>query len=110
MKSYEDAGLASLAKVAGYRGETLTSLLQASNFCRTHVLLQAFEAFYCYFLSIYYLHMSARRPSEQRVSFEEDINACMTLPCHKLVFSHSLLGSEGQEMVELMQQIQPFVK
>ena len=79
MKPYTDAGLASLAKAAGHRGETLTSLLQASNFRRTHeFLLQAFEAFYRYFLSIYYLHVSARRASEQRVRFEEDINALLS--------------------------------
>ena len=44
MKPYADAGLATLAKAAGHRAETLTSLLQASNFRRTHeFLLQAFE-------------------------------------------------------------------
>ena len=59
MKPYTDAGLASLAKTAGHRAETLTSLLQASNFRRTHeFLLQAFEAFYRYFLSLYYAHLS----------------------------------------------------
>ena len=46
LKPYTDAGLASLGKVAGHPAETLTSLLQASNFRRTHkFLLQAYEAF-----------------------------------------------------------------
>ena len=74
-KPYADAGLASLAKVAGHKGETLTSLLQASNFRRTHeFLLQVFEVMYHYFLSMYYSHVAARRPSEQRKHFEEDIS------------------------------------
>ena len=47
MKPYADAGLATLAKAAGHRAETLTSLLQASNFRRTHeFLLQSFDALY----------------------------------------------------------------
>ena len=54
MKAYEDAGLITLAKSAGYRGETLTSLSKAKNFRRTHLfLLQTYEAFYNYFLSLY---------------------------------------------------------
>ena len=79
MKPYADAGLGSLAKVAGHRGETLTSLLQASNFRRTHeFLLQVFEVFYRYFLSVYYSHAAARRPIEQREHFDEDINALLS--------------------------------
>ena len=54
MKAYGDAGLIMLAKGAGYRGETLTSLSKAKNFRRTHLfLLQTYEAFYNYFLSLY---------------------------------------------------------
>ena len=54
MKPYADAGLASLGREAGHRAETLTSLPQASNFCRMHeFLLQAYEAIIRYFLSIY---------------------------------------------------------
>ena len=54
MKAYGDAGLITLAKAAGYRGETLTSLSKAKNFRRTHLfLLQSYEAFYNYFLSLY---------------------------------------------------------
>lgn len=54
MKPYADAGLASLGREAGHRAETPASLLQASNFRRTHeFLLQAYEAIYRYFLSIY---------------------------------------------------------
>lgn len=47
IKIYGDAGLVQLGKVAGYRWETLTSLVNCSNFRRTHAfLLQSFEAFY----------------------------------------------------------------
>ena len=54
MKAYGDAGLINLAKTAGYRAETLTSLIKATNFRRTHLfLLQAYEAFYSYFLSLF---------------------------------------------------------
>ena len=54
MKPYADAGLASLGKVSGHKGETLASLIHATNFRRTHeFLLQAYEAIYRYFLSLY---------------------------------------------------------
>lgn len=54
MKPYADASLASLAKASGHRGETLTSLLKVSNFRKCHeFLLQVYEAFYRYFLSLY---------------------------------------------------------
>ena len=43
MKIYSDAGLVQLGKVAGYRGETRTSLVNCSNFKQTH-------AFFCSFL------------------------------------------------------------
>ena len=73
MKPYADAGLASLGKAAGHRAETLTSLLQASNFRRTHeFLLQAFEAFYRYFLSLFVDHVS--KSKEREGSIVEDIS------------------------------------
>ena len=47
MKPYADAGLINLAKVSGYRAETLTAIRNASNFRHTHLfLLQSFEAVY----------------------------------------------------------------
>ena len=59
MKPYIDAGLLSLAKVGGHRGETLTSIANASNFKRTHrFLLQAYEPFYLFFLSLIMDHKS----------------------------------------------------
>ena len=39
MKACGDAGLVTLAKAAGYRAETLTSLIKAKNFRRTHLFL-----------------------------------------------------------------------
>lgn len=55
IKPYGDAGLISLAKVSGYRAETLKSLMSASNFRRTHLfLLQCFEAFYKFFLGMFF--------------------------------------------------------
>ena len=54
MKAYGDAGLLMLAKAAGYRGETLISLSKATYFRHTHLfLLQAYEALYNCFLSLY---------------------------------------------------------
>ena len=48
------AGLINLAKAAGFRAETLNSLVKATNFRRSHLfLLQTYEAFYMYFLSLY---------------------------------------------------------
>ena len=65
MKPYADAGLATLSKAAGHRAKTLTSLLQASNFRRTHgFLLQSFDALYRYFFSSYSSHMSGSRAAE----------------------------------------------
>ena len=55
MKVYADAGLVQLGSLSGHRAETLTSIIQCSNFRRTHnFLLQAFEAmfrFFCYTVS-----------------------------------------------------------
>ena len=54
LKPYADAGISTLASAAGYRAETLTKLLNASNFKKTHdFLLQLFEALYRFFLSLY---------------------------------------------------------
>ena len=55
MKPYADAGLMDLAKASGYHAETLTSLRNANNFRRTHLfILQTYEAFYQYFLSLFF--------------------------------------------------------
>ena len=54
MKVYYAAGLKDLAMASGHRGETLTSLGNASHFSRTHAfLMQVWEAFYRYFLKHY---------------------------------------------------------
>ena len=76
MKPYADAGLASLGKASGHRAETLTTLMQAKNFRRTHeFLLQTFEAFYRYFLSLYVAHLEHK---EGRTSCTEDITALVS--------------------------------
>ena len=68
MKPYADAGLVTLAKVAGHRAETLTSLIQASNFRRTHeFLLQSFDAFYRYFLSLYTSQLTGSDEIEKQI-------------------------------------------
>lgn len=49
-----DAGLTELGKITQHRSETLTSLIQCTNFRRTHnFILQTMEAFYRFFLSLY---------------------------------------------------------
>ena len=61
MKPYGDAGISTLASVAAYRAETLTNLLKASNFKRTHdFLFQLFEAMYRYFLMLYIENLSSK--------------------------------------------------
>ena len=50
MKAYADAGLVTLGEAAQHRSETLTSLIQCTNFRRTHnFLIQVMEAFYRFF-------------------------------------------------------------
>ena len=69
MKPYADAGLVTLGKVAGHRAETLTSLIQASNFRRTHeFLLQSCDAFYRYFLSLYTSHLQIEEKIDEIMS------------------------------------------
>lgn len=69
MKPYADAGLVSLGKASGHRAGTLTSLVQASNFWRTHeFLLQAYEAIYRFFLS---LNVASISEPEKEIKPEE---------------------------------------
>ena len=54
MKAYAGAGLTKLGEISQHRSETLTSLIQCTNFRRTHnFLVQTMEAFYCFFLTLY---------------------------------------------------------
>ena len=65
MKPYADAGISTLASAAGYRAETLTKLLNASNFKKTHdFLLQLFEAMYRFFLSLYINTVSTKHEKD----------------------------------------------
>ena len=79
MKPYADAGLASLGKASGHRAETLTSLIQASYFRRTHeFLLEAFEALYRYFLSLYVAHLSDSESTGEGRTCAEDVTALLS--------------------------------
>ena len=74
MKPYADAGLASLGKASGHRSETLTALIQASNFRKTHeFLFQSFEAFYRYFLSLYITHLCNGESENTPTTIKEEI-------------------------------------
>lgn len=66
IKAYADAGLVTLGEATQHRSETLTSLIQCTNFRRTHnFFIQAMEAFYRFFLSFYLRDREAiRTPSE----------------------------------------------
>lgn len=58
LKIYGEARLLQLARVAGHREETLTSLALAIHFKRTHhFLLQSYEAMYRLFLCKYLAHL-----------------------------------------------------
>ena len=95
MKPYADAGLASLGKAAGHRSETLTSLIQASNFRRTHEflqVLQVFEAFYRYSISLY---INTKPPEEiqvltQKVSGLANQFTAITSETHLDIFRQSV--------------------
>ena len=64
LKIYGDAGLIQLSKVSGHRGETLTSLVLASHFKKTHhFILQSYEAIYRNFLKSY---LSSLGPSSSK--------------------------------------------
>ena len=72
MKAYVDAGLTKLAEVTAYRSETLTSLVQCTNFRRTHnFLLQAMEAFYQFFLSLYIQKKNTNVHDQQLVTHSD---------------------------------------
>ena len=57
MKVYFEVGLKDLARAAGFRAETLTSLGNASNFKRTHAfLMQVWETLYRHMFNLYGSH------------------------------------------------------
>lgn len=89
MKPYAEAGLLSLAKAAGYRAETLTSIQNSTNFRRTHLfLLQCYEAIYTYFLQLFY---SSKTESDEGV-YEEGIK----LVIQKLLKEFEVITSDAE--------------
>ncbi|SMN01636.1 hypothetical protein SPONN_2736 [uncultured Candidatus Thioglobus sp.] len=68
VKPYADAGIMSLAKVCGYGAETLKSLRNANKFRRTHLFfLQCFEAFYEFFLGMFFARDSIPPIEKERL-------------------------------------------
>ena len=69
MKAYADAGLIKLGEITHHQSETLTSLVQCTNFRRTHnFLLQSMEAFYHFFLSLYLKHKQISTSTQQNAT------------------------------------------
>ena len=63
IRPYMDAGLVNLAKVSGHKGGTLTSIINASNFKRTHrFLFQVYESLNLFFLSLFMKHHNEQFP------------------------------------------------
>ena len=80
MKAYNDAGLSKLGAISGHRAETLTSLVNCSNFKRTHnFLIQAFQAFYNYFISLYLARANTRQTSLIETSLQKVIELFQSL-------------------------------
>ena len=70
LKIYGEAGLLQLARVAGHRAETLTSLAAASHFKRTHhFILQSFEALYRLFLRKYLTYLDTNSSIAEAANF-----------------------------------------
>ena len=83
LKIYGDAGLLQLAKVAGHRAETLTSLVQASHFKRTHhFILQSLEVMHRYFIRMY---------------IASDEVGSLTSTINEIAYSLANLGSENDD-------------
>ncbi len=73
MKIYYEAGLKDLAQCSGFRGETIKSLKNCTNFNRTHAFfLQSMEAFYRHFLQ------------EFSSSCKEDYNDLLSSACARI--------------------------
>ena len=89
MKAYAGAGLTKLGEISQHRSETLTSLIQCSNFRRTHnFLVQTMEAFYRFFLSLY---MTAST-GESHITTEEGIHSILIT----MVSKFSLLCDDAE--------------
>ena len=94
MKIYADAGLTQLAKIAGHRSETLTSLLNARNFKRTHsFLLQCMEAVCRYMVRLY---ISSITIDEEKSCVLKDLSVKM---------SEVTKVSELQELCSIIQTV-----
>ncbi len=84
MKVYADAGLKQLGSVSGHKSETLTSLIQCSNFRRTHhFLLQSFEAIMRFFISLYLEDRSSSDMTASQVNLKEQIETSLLQLVHE---------------------------
>ena len=88
MRVYAGAGLSKLGEITQHRSETLTSLIQCSNFRRTHNFL--LQAFYCFFLSLY-IADRVTSTGDPHIT-DEGIQSLISTVVSKL----SLLGSDAE--------------
>ena len=103
MKAYAGAGLTKLGEITQHRSETLTSLIQCTNFRRTHnFLVQTIEAFYCFFLSLY-MNTSPNSPGTTTVSDIQRVLTDLVTKCNSVSGDDELdtLRSEIQRSISV---------
>jgi len=93
MKVYFDVGLRDLAEIAGFRGETLSSLAKCSNFKRTNqFILQAWEALYRHMLSCFLSeHGNAMSCEDVKAYLEECDRQCSSAASYQPLREHTTM-------------------